>query len=203
MKVNGAFVLAAVAALGITARASADDETAMARKSKVGMPEALAAAVAKAPGRVLWASRENDGGTLLYMVQVVGEDRASRLVSVSAKTGKVAKVEPMPQKAEKSEGDKKEGERKKEEAKSGPPPVTSSVRLSGQKPEEFPFLAKVPLADAMTAAHAKVRGRFVEVYLYESGGTLLYGVEITPAPGKIVLVQLDPATGAVLGTTGM
>ncbi|MEK7764900.1 MAG: PepSY domain-containing protein, partial [bacterium] len=123
-------------------------------------------------------------------------DRTSRIVTLDARTGKVAKAEPQVNKPPKK-GDKKKP------ADDAPPPVVGTISLNGRTPAEFPYLAEVSLDEAIAAANATYPGWITEVYLYASGGTLLYGIEIAGKAGGITLVQLDAGNGAILGTLKM
>src|SRR5258708_6698935 len=142
---TGRVVLAASAALALAAAvalgASHEDETIMARETKVTLQQAMATATQRVPGRVTWAAREQvDGGTCV-LVQVGKEDRTAQTVTLEDKTGKIVKVEPV---VEKPGEDKGEGSKKST--------VKGSIAAGNSHPTEYPYLAKVTMQDAINAA---------------------------------------------------
>lgn len=179
--------------------ASHEDETIMAKTAGVTLQQAIATACHQVPGRVSWAAREKYDGATFVLVQVVKEDRTTQTVTLEDKTGKVVKVEPLVEKPEKPKKDdgKKNGAAEKKSS------IKGTIPAGNVRPSEYPYLAKVTMQDAIKAALAKKNGKIVEVYAYQENGWVLYGIEISAAIGKIVIVKVDAGTGGVLGTVKM
>jgi len=200
------WVLPAAVAVALVAGHSAvagpatpqEDETVMARARGVTLQRAIAAATDRVPGRVTWAARERFDGSTFVMVQVVKDDRTTDTVTLDSRSGKVLKVEPHVDNPKKGDDKKKD-----EKGKNGTPAVHGTIPAGNARPYEYPYLAKVSMLDAITAALAWKKGAVVEVYLYAEAGWVLYGIEISTAVGKIEIVQVDAGTGRVLGTVRM
>lgn len=192
-------LLACLAAAAPVLAASHDEETVLARTTALTLEQGIAAAAAASPGRIVWAARETEDRGVVIMVEVAGEDRKHVVVTLDAMTGKVLSSTPMIPKPKADEKTSANG-KKKEPAK---PPAKATIMVGTATPAEYPFLAKVTMDQAIRAAAGKTKGKLVEVYVYEEGGALLYGIEISPRKGVIELVKVDAGTGAVLGHTAI
>jgi uncharacterized membrane protein YkoI len=160
--------------------AGADNENTYAHASKIPLEKAISIALKEVPGRVSWAGMENFDGKLHCMVQVVKEDRRAKVVTLDAGSGAVEKVEDV-----------------KEKKKKKSPPAGMA------KPNEWPFMAKISLEQAMKSALAGHPGKYVEVYLFDKQGILFYGIEISSAGRQISKVDVDAMSGSVVATEKM
>lgn len=59
-----------------------------------------------------------------------------------------------------------------------------------------------PLAEVLAEAERRFRGRVIEAELERDDGQWLYELKILPPNGRMFVVELDAATGAVLRTRG-
>lgn len=59
-----------------------------------------------------------------------------------------------------------------------------------------------PLAEVLTEAERRFRGRVIEAELQRDDNQWLYELKILPPNGRMFVVVLDAATGAVLRTRG-
>ena len=80
------------------------------------------------------------------------------------------------------------------------PAMPGSIRPTGKlKPAEQANLAKITIAEAMTAALAAAPGKVVLAELEVEGGSLLYPFEVIGSDGKTTEVEIDAGNGKVLG----
>lgn len=59
-----------------------------------------------------------------------------------------------------------------------------------------------PLAEVLAEAERRFRGRVIEAELERDDDNWLYELKILPPNGRMFVVELDAATGAVLRTRG-
>ncbi len=59
-----------------------------------------------------------------------------------------------------------------------------------------------PLAEVLTDAERRFLGRVIEAELERDDGTWLYELKILPPNGRMFVVEIDAATGALLRTRG-
>ena len=160
-----------------------------AHKARISFWTAIKIATRKVPGRVAWLSPENIDGYLFHMVQVVTPDRSLKIVTIDAGNGRIVKVEPQ---AEKPRGT------------SGQVSFKGTLSAVGMKTSEFPYAAKITLERAMRIALKRYPGRFREVYIYEGGGWLFWGIEIaSDRKREIMKIDVDAGSGAVVNMEPM
>jgi len=92
MKIHRVLTCGLALLAGGALAASHEDETVMAKSSKITLQQAMTIALAQVPGRVLWSARENFDGGMYVMVEIIPEDRSDQVVTIEAGTGKVVKV---------------------------------------------------------------------------------------------------------------
>lgn len=73
-----------------------------------------------------------------------------------------------------------------------------SIVLHHQSEAQFPALAKISHAQAISAALKAVKGRPLKTELEDENGFLVYEVEVVRADNVIMEVMVDAGTGKVL-----
>ncbi len=87
--------------------------------AKISFDDALKAAVAASPGKVIKGELEVEDGTLMYSFEIIGTDSATTEVEIDAGNGKVLSADKEeakkeePKKAEKKDKEKKKKKKKK------------------------------------------------------------------------------------------
>lgn len=188
-------VLISMLASGPAGAASSEDETIMAKGSKVTLQEAMASATATVPGRVLWSSRENFDGATYIMVEVIAGDRSDHIVTIEQDTGQVVKTElakPKPAVSATTTG--KEAKARKP----AKPLKGATIEAGDAKQADLPYMARISMEDAIAAVLKKHKGRLIEVYVFAEAGYVLYGIEVSSRVGRITLAKVDAGTGKVL-----
>ncbi len=89
---SGVAVVAAMLALAVGLANGQNEKQSEVRESAapvMSLQDAIEAATAKFPGRVIEAELEDEHGEVRYEVEIVGEDGLVREIEVHAKTGQV------------------------------------------------------------------------------------------------------------------
>jgi len=168
-----------------------DSGIVFANKAKVPFSRVMKVVTRKVPGKITWMAMENIDGYLFHMATVVQADRTQKVVTVDSGNGKVVSVEPLVE--------KKKGEKKKEKAS-----FTGTLQAGNAAKTEFPYMAKVSLEKAMKIAERKNPGKFYEVYIYDEGGFLFYGIEIAlKGKNQLLKIDVDAGNGKIVNTDKM
>jgi uncharacterized membrane protein YkoI len=184
----------ASAADSVKIPASSDNENTYAHSTRMPLVRAVEKALAKVPGKAAWVGMENVGGSLATLVQVVREDHSQKMVWFESGRGTITRVEDFTPKPKK--GDKEAPKQEKPDGNCG-------LKVGSAREEDWPYVSKVSLVQAMTAAMTAHRGKYVEAYFFEKGGCLFVGVEISAKNLRTTKYDVDAATGALVKSEDM
>ena len=145
--------------------------------AKISYQDAVKTALAETPGGVLEVELEDEGGFLVFCVEIVTEKGEILEYLIDAGNGAVLGVE---------EDDDDEDEMK---------PGTIRVSYNSL---EYPKMAKINLDKAVKTAMDQVDGKFLAAELEGDDGILLWEVIIVTAKKAVMEVEIDAATGKIL-----
>jgi len=158
----------------------------------ISLADAMKTALGVCPGKAVTADISVENGYLVYGVEVVDNAGAVTDVKIDAGNGKVLARDV----SNDEPNDGEEGQAGDEDS--------STVKGSTPAPSEesglpaLSDLAKVSLADAISAAQTAFPGMVLDAGLENENGFVVYGVEVIGSSGVRTDVKVDAGNGRVL-----
>jgi len=78
--------------------------------------------------------------------------------------------------------------------------LVAGIATGAALAQSDPPAGSISEAEAVAAATSAVPGDVVETEFEEENGVLAWGIEIRTGDGTVIEVNVDPETGAILGT---
>jgi len=156
--------------------------------AKIDYQKAADIALKQVPGGILEIELENEGGYLVYSMEIAGADKISECI-IDAGNGDIL-LSKTEDEASESKGGKCHGNDEEDSIKPGSIKISYSVL-------ELPGLAKIDYKKAIEAAMKKIPGQFLSLALEDDNGFLIYEVLLV-SKGEIMEIEVDAGNGAIL-----
>ena len=162
------------------------------KMATVSLTEAVEIALSEFPGYAVEAELDDEGGYLVYEVEIVTRKGEKAEVMIDAGNGQV-----LADADEDGEGEEKDENDEDGEYEEGSVSFHASIRVD-QDRKNLHRLVKISISDAQEAALSVRPGTIIESELERENGYLVYSIEIADAEDRTVEVLIDAGNGKVL-----